>query len=86
MYTNIPSFNVRTCYQATCGWDPLRSYDRATNETHFALANRANQIRLIGASYTLTAWPLPALPRMYDAATLTYTPAQRGSYRCDTWT
>lgn len=86
--TNIPSFTVKTCWGGQCEYyDPPFGgvNDRVTVNSRLAIINRARQIRFIGATYTLTAFPTNALPRMLDVRTTTYTPAQIGTYRCDTY-
>ncbi len=84
VYTNIPNFTIKSCFSATCNWQSGTS-DRTNMTTRQAMLNRANQIRTIGASYTLTAFPTTAKPRKLDLYTGAYTPAVRGVYRCDTF-
>lgn len=86
VYTNIPSFSVRSCYLATCNFlDQYSSSDRSTKTSRLAMVARAYQIQLIGADYTVFASSASADPRMYDRIYGKYYPALRGVYRCDTF-
>jgi len=86
IHTNIPGFSVYSCYQSTCNFlDQFSTSDRSTFTSRKAMAERAHQIRTIGADYTITAYAASADPRMYDRLALKYYPAQRGTYRCDTF-
>ncbi len=71
---NVPNHLIYYCFNAYCN---IGNYPGIAARS--AIIQRANQVRLIGADYTLaaqwrTAWP--AEPGY---------PAQRGLYRCDTF-
>ncbi|MEO5670734.1 MAG: hypothetical protein ABIR26_08600, partial [Ramlibacter sp.] len=86
VYTNIPNFGVTSCYEATCNFlDQWSTSDRVSLGTRMALVQRAYQIQLIGANYTIFGSSVSADPRMYDRNSRVYYPAIRGTYRCDTY-
>lgn len=73
-HPNIPGHKIYYCFATTCNYQPTSGIAART-----AVIQRANQIRLLGADYTVTSqwrWALPAEPGY---------PAQRGVYRCDTF-
>ncbi|HSV53283.1 MAG TPA: discoidin domain-containing protein [Burkholderiaceae bacterium] len=86
IYTKIPSFSVRTCFIKFCFWR-TNSSDRVLLESRRAIAARAEQIRAIGATYTLIPAKVQyALPEMSDPADRTaFKPAVQGVYRSDAY-
>ena len=88
VFTNIPSHTVTSCYGASCAIidPPYGQSDLSTFYANVAIAQRARQIYLIGADYTLTAFVRVAQPTyMDDRRSMLGQPAVRGMYRCDTY-
>jgi F5/8 type C domain len=84
--TKIPYFSVSSCFAASCYWNS-NSIDRNTFDSRRAIAARPEQIRMIGASYTVA---LPsarfAMPAMSQPGNPSASrPAVRGTYRCDVY-
>lgn len=77
----IPDFNIANCYGLACPITTPVSW----MHTRFAMVQRANQIRLLGADYTYGASYTPAEPRWESGSSQPGTPAKRGLYRCDTY-
>lgn len=75
---NVPSYLVYYCSSASCGYYPSTTYPGV--QSRMALANRANQIYLIGADYTLSSSTYVAAQPAYPGVT-----AIRGLYRCDSF-
>jgi hypothetical protein len=86
VYTKIPNFSVRSCFSRNCNWRE-NQIDRVSLPSRQAIVARADQIRLIGAEYTVVLSKVRfALPEMSDPADRSaFRSAVRGVYRSDTY-
>lgn len=73
-YPQIPLFWVKACFEADCTGNSGIVWDSRS-----AMKFRAQQIRALGAKYTLSTDLVRAFPRTATTA------AQAGTYRCDTY-
>lgn len=74
---------IRSCWGAVCDFLPGNGH--VYLPARQAVAQRAFQVFLIGASYTATALVVVAEPQMTEKPTSYRRPAVRGMYRCDTF-
>jgi len=70
----IPEYYVNGCFNDYCG-----GTNNQTVNARWGMVLRANQIRILGATYTISALPASALPRTNSRS------ARPGNYRCDTY-
>lgn len=83
-YPNYSGHSVKSCWGTTCDIHSNRP-DQQTYTAQQATFRRAYQIYLIGANYTITTSTTAAEPEMRDYTDGWRRPAQRGTYRCDTF-
>lgn len=89
--TKWPEHKIASCYLTSCKEHrdyPMR--DKESYQAIYAMVARANQIKAIGAVYTLSSRPTPSTPSInirYSNVPNDYDiwPAKVGFYRCDTF-